>query len=182
MSTGTSATPVRRKAPGRSLTGLLWSLLPVLAVLVLVVWWQRGEARPVATVDPGPDVAYAQRAAPVRLPGPGPLPDGWRATSSRVDAPSGEGRSPVTLDIGYLTAGERFARLVVSDAPVASVLRERVPESSRDGTAAVGAASWDRYRTARGEVALVTRVGPATVLVTGDAPPDDLARLAASVR
>jgi uncharacterized protein DUF4245 len=162
--------------------GLLWSLLPVLAVLLFVVWWQQGEARPVPTVDPGPDVAYAQRAAPVRLPGPGPLPAGWRATSSRVDAPSGVGRSPVTLDIGYLTSADRFARLVVSDQSAATVLRERVPGATRDGSAAIGAASWDRYRTGRGEAALVTRVGAATVLVTGDAPADDLARLAGSVR
>ena len=182
MSTGTSAAPARRRTPGRSLTGLLWSLLPVLALLVLVVWWQRGESRPVPSVDPAPDVAYAQRAAPVRLPAPGPLPPGWRATSSRVDAPAGEGRSPVTLEIGYLTAGERFARLVVSDATVATVLRERVPGATRDGTAAVGAASWERWRTARGEPVLVTRLGPATVAVTGDAPADDLARLAGSVR
>ena len=181
MSTATDSPPARRP-PGRSFTGLVWSLVPVLLVVLLVVWWQRGTASPVPVVDPRPDVSYAQRAAPVPLPGPGALPAGWRATSSRVDAPSGEGRSPVTLEVGYLTAGDRFARLVVSDSAVATVLRERVPGATADGSAAVAGARWERYRTPRGETVLVRRVGAATVLVSGDAPAADLAVLAASVR
>jgi cytoskeletal protein RodZ len=181
VSTATSSPPARRQ-PGRSFAGLVWALVPVLLVLVFLVWWQRGEARPVQTVDPRPDVSYAHRVAPVPLPGPGPLPAGWRATSSRVDTPSGEGRSPVTLDLGYLTAGDRFARLVVSDAAMPTVLQERVPGATADGSTAVGSARWERYRTPRGETVLVRRVGAATVLVTGDAPDSDLAVLAASVR
>jgi hypothetical protein len=182
VSTSTGAPPARRKAPGRSLTGLAWALVPVLVLLLLVVWWQRGGAQPVPTVDPGPELAYARQLSPVRLPGPGPLPEGWRATSARVDAPAGKGRSPVTLDIGYLTAGDRFARLVISDQDPATVLRLLLPGATADGRAPVGAASWDRYRTARGEPVFAERVGSAAVLVTGDAPVDDLTRLAASVR
>src|SRR5829696_5107028 len=61
---------------GRTFAGLLRALVPALVILLLIVWWQRGEPAPVPTVDVAADVAYA---------------------------PSGEQRSPVTLTIGYLT-------------------------------------------------------------------------------
>lgn len=178
MSTDTSEQPVRRTT-GRTFTGLLRALLPSVAVVLFLVWWQRGDAQPVPTVDPAPDIAYAKRISPTPLPAPGSLPAGWRATSSRVDAPSGEGRSPVTLTIGYLTPAERFAELVVSDRPAGRVIQESAPGATADGT---GPAGFDRYRTARGEPALVSQRGAVTILVTGDAPVEDLTLLAESVR
>jgi hypothetical protein len=168
-----------RRTTGRTVFGLLRALLPSLAVVVFLVWWQRGDTRPVPTVDPAPDIAYAKRISPTPLPAPGSLPAGWRATSSRVDAPSGEGRSPVTLTIGYLTPAERFAQLVVSDRPVGRVLQDSAPGATQDGP---GPADFDRYRTARGEPALVSQRGAVTILVTGDASVEDLTLLAESVR
>ena len=158
------------------------ALLPLVAVIVLLVLWQRGQPQPVATVDPAADVAYARRVSPVPLPAPTGLPAGWRATSSRVEAPSPTGRGPVTLAIGYLTPAGGFAQVVVSDQGVEAVLRQWAAGAVRDGTAPVGAASWERYRATRDEVVLVSRVGRATVLVTGDASGADLALLAGSVR
>jgi hypothetical protein len=178
VSTDTSEQQARRTT-GRTFGGLLRALLPSLAVVVFLVWWQRGDARPVPTVDPAPEIAYAKRISPTPLPAPGPLPDGGRATSSRVDAPSGEGRSPVTLSIGYLTPADRFAQLVVSDRPAIRVLRDSAPGATEDGA---GPAGFERYRTARGEPALMSQRGAVSILVTGDAPMEDLARLAESVR
>ena len=181
MSTVAAGPPARRTT-GRTFVGLLRALLPILAVVVFLVWWQRGEARPVATVDPNPEIAYAQRISPIPLPAPGTLPAGWRPTSARVDAPSGEGRSPVTLTVGYLTPAERFAQVVISDRPAERVLQEAAPGSATDGTGAAAPAGFTRYRTGRGEPALVAQRGPVTVLVTGDASIEDLTRLAQSVR
>jgi hypothetical protein len=168
-----------RRTTGRTFVGLLRALLPTLVVVVFLVWWQRGDARPVPTVDPAPEIAYAKRISPTPLPTPGPLPGGWRATSARVDAPSGEGRSPVTLSIGYLTPVDRFAQLVVSDRPVGRVIQDSAPGATVDGA---GPADFERYRTARGEPALVSRRGLVTILVTGDAPIEHLVQLAMSVR
>ena len=176
---GVSTSASEKRTTGRTFVGLLRALLPSLAVVVFLVWWQRGDARPVPTVDPAPDIAYAKRISPTPLPAPGSLPDGWRATSSRVDAPSGEGRSPVTLSIGYLTPADRFAQLVVSDRPVGRVLQDSAPGATEDGA---GPAGFERYRTARGEPALVSQRGVVTILVTGDAPVEDLVRLAESLR
>jgi uncharacterized protein DUF4245 len=151
-------------------------------VIVLLVLWQRGSPTPVASVDPRPDVTYAKRVSPVPLPALRALPGGWRATSSRVDAPAGEKRSPVTLTIGYLTGQDKFAEVVIGDRPVGTLLTSAEPGSTADGTVQVGSARWQAYRNPRGEQVLATTIGKAGVLVTGDAPTADLATLAAAVR
>ena len=178
MSTAASEQQTRRPT-GRTISGLLRALLPSLAVVLFVVWWQRGDSQPVPSVDPGPEIAYALRISPTPLPAPRVVPPGWRATSAHVDAPSGEGRSPVTLTVGYLTGGERFAEVVVSDRRAVRVLRDVAAGATPDGR---GPAGFQRYRTARGETALVAERGPVTILVTGDAPIEDLTLLAQSVR
>ncbi len=178
MSSVASEEPARRTT-GRNFIGLLRALVPSVIVVVLLVLWQRGEARPVPTVDPNPEISYAKRISPTPLPVPGALPAGWRATSARVDAPSGEGRPPVTLTVGYLTPAERFAQVVVSDRPAGTVLQEAVPGSYEDGP---GPGGFTRYRTERDEVALVSQRGVVTILVTGDASIEDLALLAGVVR
>jgi hypothetical protein len=156
--------------------------VPIVIVIVVLVLWQRGAPTPVPSVDPRPDVTDAQRISPVPLPAPGPLPGDWRATSSRVDAPAGEKRSPVTLTIGYLTDENRFAEVVIGDRPVDLLVTATQPGATADGTVPVGATRWQAYRTQRGEQLLATTIGKAGVLVTGDASGTDLAELAASVR
>jgi Protein of unknown function (DUF4245) len=182
VSTQTPAPTERRRRPGRSFTGLLWSLVPIVIVIVLLVLWQRSAPSPVTSVDPGPDVAQAQRISPVPLPAPGPLPGNWRATSSHVDAPAGDKRSPVTLTIGYLTDENRFAEVVIGDRPVGLLVTAIQPGSTADGAVPVGATRWQAYRTQRGEQLLATTIGKAGVLVTGDASGTDLVQLAAAVR
>ena len=169
--------------PGRSFTGLLWAMIPVLLiVVVLVVWQQAGtEDAPLPTADPTGDIAYARRIAPVTFPDVVP-PQGWRASSSEVDAPAGERRSPVTLRIGFVTPAGKYAELVVTDQAPVTALRQVAQGSTQDGTTPVGGAAWERYRTPRGETVLVRRVGGATALVTGDAPESELTTAAAAAR
>jgi Protein of unknown function (DUF4245) len=189
VSTQSEVATARPRGPGRSFTGLLWSLIPILIVVVLLVFWQKGSPSPVATVDPGPDVAYAQRISPVPLPAPGPLPATWRATSSTVDAPNADPaqadqprRSPVTLTIGYLTEDDHFAEVVVGDRAVDTLVSQAEPGATKDSTVIVGTVRWDTYRNQRGEQVLAGTVGRAGVVVTGDASGTDLAALAATVR
>ena len=168
--------------PGRTFSGLLRALVPAVVVLLLIVWWQRGEAAPVPTADAASQAAYAQRISPVPLPAPAGLPAEWRATSAHVDAPSGEKRSPVTLTIGYLTGADRYAEVAIGDRTESALLRATAPAAVEEGTVAVGPATWKRYTSDRDEPLLLATVGKAAVLVTGDAPVEDLVRLAGSVR
>jgi Protein of unknown function (DUF4245) len=190
VSTQSQIPAARPRGPGRSVVGLLWSLVPIVVVLILLVLWQRGSPSPAVSVDPGPDIEYAERVSPVPLPAPGPLPGDWRATSSHVDAPAADAdvgqptlprRSPVTLTIGYLTENEKFAEVVVGDRSATTLLNETAPQATRDGDAAVGTGRWDVYRNQRGEQVLVTTIGKAGVLVTGDASEADLTSLARTV-
>jgi len=158
------------------------ALVPMVALVLLLVWLQQPSGQQVRTVDPAPDVSYAMTAAPYRLVAPRGLPSEWRATSSQVAAPAGEGHSPVTLDIGYLTPAGKYARFVVSDLPVDGAVDAAVPGSVRDGSATVAGADWARYRTPKGEVLLVRKVGPATAVLTGNAGMDEFGVLAGSLR
>ena len=191
MSTQSKIPAARPRRPGRSVVGLLWSLVPIVVAVVLLVLWKQGSPSPVVSVDPGPDVSYAQRVSPVPLPAPGPLPGEWRATSSHVDAPNADAdigqptlpkRSPVTLTIGYLTEDDKFAEVIVGDRSATTLLNENAPQATRDGDAIVGVGRWDVFRNQRGEQVLVTTIGKAGVLVTGDASGTDLATLAETVR
>ena len=189
MSTQSEIATARPRGPGRSFTGLLWSLVPIIVVVSLLVLWQRGSASPVLSVDPGPDVAYAQRISPVPLPAPGPLPGTWRSTSSNVDAPDSDPSrpdqpkvSPVTLTIGYLTEDDHFAEVVVGDRAATALLQQSEPGATADSDVVIGPARWGAYRNQRGEQVLVGTVGKAGVLVTGDASGTDLTALAASLR
>ena len=189
VSTQSDVATARPRGPGRSFKGLLWSLVPILVVVVLLVLWQRGSASPVLSVDPGPDVAYAQRISPVPLPAPGPLPGTWRPTSSTVDAPDADPSrpdqakvSPVTLTIGYLTEDDHFAEVVVGDRTATALLEQAEPGATKDSDVMIGPVRWNTYRNDRGEQVLVGTVGRAGVLVTGDASGTDLAALAAAVR
>ena len=101
---------------------------------------------------------------------------------AHVDAPTGEKRSPVTLTVGYLTEQNRFAQVVIGDRAADTLVPATEPGLTADGTAQVGPARWQAYRTQRGERLIATTIGKAGVYVTGDASPTDLARLAASVR
>jgi hypothetical protein len=191
VSTQSPVSSARPRGPGRSVVGLLWSLIPLIVVIVLLVLWQKGSPSPVVSVDPGPDVAYAERVSPVPLPAPGPLPGTWRATSSNVDAPNADPevgrptqakRSPVTLTIGYLTGDDKFAQVVSGDRGVAALLSDAAPGATSDGTTQIGGTRWTAYRNQRGEQVLAATIGTAGVLVTGDASGTDLATLAAALR
>jgi Protein of unknown function (DUF4245) len=190
VSTQSEVASARPRGPGRSFTGLLWSLVPVLIVIVLLVLWQRGSPSPVVSVDPGPDVSYAQRVSPVPLPAPGPLPGTWRATSSTVDAPNAapdvgqptaRKASPVTLTIGYLTEDDKFAEVVSGDRSVPELLSAAAAGATLEGNTQIGITRWALYRNPRGEQVLAAMLDKAGVVITGDASGTDLATLAASL-
>jgi len=86
----------------------------------------------------------------------------------------------VTVEVGYLSPGEKYARYVQTNLRTDELLAAQLPGAAADGTAMVRGQAWQRYRTNRGEIALVLP-GTVTLLVTGSAGLDELSALAASL-
>lgn len=120
------------------------------------------------------EVVRAAQQADVRPVYPGSLPEGWIAT--RADGDAGDQPS---LDIAMLTDDDRFVGVVWSRSSADSLLASRVDdEELRDAepltvTGSV-ARQWAGYADPGGDHAYVAERGPATVLVYGSAPPEDL--------
>jgi hypothetical protein len=182
MTAPAPAAPKPSAANRRTVLGLARALLPLLAIVLVVAWLRQPGGSEVPTVDPGPDLAYAARIAPYDLLAPTGLPAGWRATSSKVDAPQGEGRTPVTLTVGYLTPAGKYAGLTETDRRTADVQGADLAGATAAGSTRAGGRTWQRYRTTRGETALLLVADRLTLLITGSAPDEDLAALAGSLR
>ncbi|MGI8529325.1 MAG: DUF4245 domain-containing protein [Geodermatophilaceae bacterium] len=169
--------PSRRRGP--SAMDLLRSLLPLVALILVMVWlYSPAEVDPVREIDPGSDLAYAASIADFDVLGAGDLPEGWRPTSSRVE-PATEG-GPVGVSVGYVTPSQEFARVVHSSLPEVRLLTEVLGEGYAEG--GVTADGWRGFRTADGEQALVRSEEGSTVIVTGSAAEAELRVLAGALR
>ncbi len=167
-------------APGgnRTVADIVRALVPLVLLVLIAVWvfWPRTGTR-VHVVDPSADLRGASRIASYHVVSPQGLPPGWQPTSSRVDQPTS---TVVTVEVGYLSPGEKYARYVQTNLRTDELLAAQLPGAAADGTAMVRGQAWQRYRTNRGEIALVLP-GTVTLLVTGSAGLDELSALAASL-
>lgn len=173
--------PAPAHGGNRGMASMLWSLLPLTALVVVFVIFFRPSAHPVPSIDPAPDLGYAARTMHVRLLTPHGLPARWRATSSDV-ATSTPGARTTSVRVGYLTADKEYAELVESNRPVAGLVGAQLSGAKQTGRVTVNGRSWTRYRTGRGESALAVQLGPVSVLVTGSADLTELRTLAQSLR
>lgn len=120
------------------------------------------------------EVVRAAQQADVRPVYPGSLPEGWIAT--RADGEAGEEPS---LEVAMLTDDDRFVGVVWSRSSPESLLASRVDDEEleeSDPITVTGsvARQWDGYADPGGDHAYLAERGPATVLVYGSAPPEDL--------
>lgn len=178
-----------QRARLRTFPYLLRALVPLtlFVVLAVVLAWPRGEGgTEVTEIDPAPAIAQAQARAPFDLlvpatTGPGALADGWRATSTRIDAGASDA-DPFSFRIGYVTPAGQYAMVLQSNDAPAAVLASVGPTAGAASETIDGQA-WARTQTSRrGEIVLTRTDGPATLLVTGSASLSELSALAASLR
>ena len=193
-SVGTAAPAVATASPpssasdrARRLTAvnMAKSLLPLVAIVLVVVgWyrWQQDDVNPVRTVNPTDAVRLAASQASYPLEVPTGLPEGYRPTSARTNAAQAVKGAPVTLQIGYVTPSEQYAGFVESDDPQADAVTGVLSGASPKGTVEVDGAAWTRSTTGRGETVLWHRSGSLTVLVTGSATERELETVAGSLR
>jgi hypothetical protein len=168
-----------RPRGNRTIGDTLRSLVPLVVLVMLAVWvmWPRVGSR-VHVIDPSGDLRDAARIGLFTVESPHGLSSGWQPTSSQLDQPTAE---VLTIQIGYLTPAQQYARYVQSNVRTDSLLDTQVPGATIDGSVPVDGRTWLRYRTPKGELALVLP-GKATLLVTGSAGQDELTAMASSLR
>ncbi|CAN5299211.1 hypothetical protein BH20ACT5_BH20ACT5_01450 [soil metagenome] len=158
------------------------SLLPLLIGVLAMAWFcTPQDSDPVREVDPAPSFGYAADLADFTVLAPIGLPEGWRATSARVEPAEPDG--PVGVLVGYVTPAEEFAQLVHSSVPIGELLDATLGTGyGEEGERAIAGQDWRTLRTVDGELALVRADSTATVVITGSADQAELELLAASLR
>lgn len=143
---------------------------------------QEPVARDVRPVDFTDEVRAAVAEADYEVLAPSDVPVGWVPQSARTAAPDATGQGSVLLQVGFLTPGRRYATVVQSDAEPADVVDAQRLGERPEATVDVEGRPWQQHRRVdRDELALVRTEGARTVVVTGDAPLDDLRLLAAGL-
>lgn len=179
--------PARRRRGGTvwDMVRSLGILLIIVAVLVLVRGHDTGN--PVHPVDPVPTYDGAAHVARFTLLVPTGLPASWRVTSARSDVPNPVGgtvqRGPVTLHVGFVTPGTRYAQLTESDRPGLDSVDDQLADGARPtGSVDVTGVAWQRWPSAKtGETVLVRQAAGVTYSVTGSATLTQLRQLAGSL-
>jgi hypothetical protein len=166
---------------GRSL-GIVFAVV-VIGLLIggarELVFPSRSTDRAVKTVGYSDEVGGLRHIAPYPVLAPEGLGPGWRATSARLRYDGGS----VGLHIGFVTPRKAYAEVEESGQDPAA-FQDSVLGGGTTALPAVssGGRSWRQLRTSRGELALLTASGPATVVVTGSAGLPELSDLAGSLR
>lgn len=156
------AAPAKKSRRGRE-TGLdmVRSMLLILLV-VFPIWFLAqppgSDAKKIRVVDTAADITAFAQAAP-GLPVPGPLPAGWRATSSTL--------APGALRIGWVTAGGQYAEYDASTGPAGQFLPGATGSGTQVGTFRIGSVVWQQYRDGDGHTSLVQQRSGGTVVVGG---------------
>lgn len=129
---------------------------------------------PVPAVDYQPALSAARDAAPYPVLAPEDLPEGWRANSVRYRIGSD------AWHLGILTDEDRYIGIEQSPDSVEELVEEFAAEAEPAGDIELGGQTWALLRT-EDRTTLVRRADDATTLVTGDAPQQSIADLAADL-
>jgi hypothetical protein len=176
--------PARERANRLNAANLLRSMLPLVLICLVIVWWttlRQKADEGVRTVDPSSTVQLAAARAGYPLLLPTGLAEEYRVTSARTDAGNAGEGDPVTLEIGYLTPAEEYAGFVVSDDPRADAVAAVLDGAREQATVDLGGEAWTRSTTERDETALSRETDGVTVVVTGSASDEELETVAAAV-
>lgn len=176
--------PAIERANRLSAANMLRSMLPLVLICLVVVWWttirQSGDVG-VRTVDPSSTVQLAAARAGYPLLVPTGLGTDYPVTSARTNAGNAGAGDPVTLEIGYLTPAEEYAGFVVSDDPRADAVATVLDGAQAQGTVDLDGQTWTRSITEKEETALSREADGVTVVVTGSASDEELETVAAAV-
>jgi hypothetical protein len=174
---------VSARRTGYKVSNMLIALGVMLAIiLIAVLLVPRRSYDAVKVVDTTGVITGAQRIAPFHVQVPTSLPAGWRPTSARLAAPEREG-DPTGMHIGYVTPLDDYAAVEESNEPTRTFVPLMTQHGKLDGVQTVNGVLWDRrFSQERSVRSLVRSIGPATIVVSGNASYDELGVLASSLR
>ncbi len=176
----------RANATARDMiVALLVLLVPIVAI---TVFFTRTPDPQPTRVDWVPLAAAGEVASPYRLAIPEGLPDTWTCVRARWTAKGDPGLNgdPVpgnTWQLGFLSPEQRYLGLDQRDDAAASLVADVTQDGRRDGTSALGGASWERWISPDGRTrALVITEGGSTLVLSGDVPYAALEAFATTLR
>ena len=153
-------------------------VLALVGVIVLVSTRPHPDA--VKVVETAPVVAMAAAQAEFPVVAPQNLPDGWRATSARWEPTERSADAPV-LHLGYVTPSEQYAQVSQSTATSPRYLAEQTGDGVSTGSKDIAGTVWNTWENGDRR-SLVRAVGADETIVSGTAPWEELAILAASLQ
>ncbi|MEU3464891.1 DUF4245 domain-containing protein [Streptomyces sp. NPDC006733] len=164
----------------------LWDLLlsmAVLGVVVAVIYVfipHDTKADPVVPIGFETELSQARRDAPFPVAAPEGLGKDWRATTVTYD---GKDAKAVEWHLGFVDPQDEYAAVEQGNGPSAKFIAEKSKRAVRDGkrTVDVAGVPWDRYAGPKYN-ALVRVEKGVTTMVTGTAPDEELAELAAALK
>ncbi|KPC80302.1 MULTISPECIES: DUF4245 domain-containing protein [Streptomyces] len=158
---------------------MILSMLAITAVagVVYIFIPHDDKADPIKAVDYRVELATARRAAPYPVAAPAGLAEGWRPTSVSYQGQNGAG-----WHLGYLDPDDRYVAVEQSTTPA----KKYVPEVSQDAentgrTREVSGRAWEIWKGPKYD-ALVLHAEGVTTVVTGSAPAERLAEMAAALK
>ncbi|MGW7002643.1 DUF4245 domain-containing protein [Streptomyces sp. NPDC054933] len=154
--------------------------IAVIGVLVagIYVFVPHTEGDPVKTVSYEVELGQARRVAPYPVAAPEGLSSHWRATSVTYD---GSDPKNSQWHLGFIDPQNQYVAVEQSNGDPQQFISDKTQSSQQDGSQSVAGQTWDRYDGGRYR-ALVRQKGSVTTMVTGTAPYDQLAELAAALR
>lgn len=170
---------VASKRGKQTVRDMILSMLVITAVagVVYIFIPHDDKADPIKAVDYRVELATARRAAPYPVAAPAGLPEGWKPTSVSYEGHNGAG-----WHLGFLDPDKRYVAVEQSTTPA----KKYVPEVSRDArntgrTREVSGRDWEIWNGPKYD-ALVLHAEGVTTVVTGSAPADRLAEMAAALK
>jgi hypothetical protein len=140
-----------------------------------------GSAARMPAADYSSELQAFPRQAGVAALVPTGLPSSWRANAAGLSTPA---KGVTRLHIGWATPGSHYAGLDESTGDPAAFVTTVLGRAgvAVRATTTIGGVAWEQRVSDRGEAAFTRRVGPLTVVVTGDATDAQLRALAGSLR
>ncbi|MFD5725480.1 MULTISPECIES: DUF4245 domain-containing protein [unclassified Streptomyces] len=158
---------------------MILSLLAIAAVagVVYIFIPHDDKADPVKAVDYRVELLTARRAAPYPVAAPDGLPAGWKPTSVTYERDKGN-----SWHLGFLDPDGKYVAVEQSTAPANSYIAQVSQEAKDTGrTQEVAGQTWQRWEGSKYD-ALVREEKGATTVVTGSAPAERLAEMAAALK